>query len=114
MSAIVHQVLLADLGDLAEILEISDDNLGLKITFDGELVPVFVGAEDDAASLSEMKEVARSYFPDSHELDLVILIHEAPGGNRLAISTLDRICLMPSAVKSCWWTFTDTYRDRMQ
>ncbi len=114
MGTIVHQVLLADLDDLAKLLEVSDKSLGLSIVGDGELVPIFIGEEDDAASVYEMKATARECFPGSHELDLIVLIHETPGGNDMVVSTRDMVCLAwPKTVESYWWTFTNTYLNRM-
>ncbi len=114
MSAVLHQVLLADLNNLAEIWEISSDNIGLEINAEGELVPKFIDWRDGAASLSEMIDVAEQNFPGSEELDFVVLIHESATGNKMVISTLEHICsLQMMAVKSRWWTFTDDYRRQM-
>ncbi len=114
MSTVLHQVLLADLESLAEIWEVSNKNLGLEINTRGELVPKLIDEEDAAASLFEMKQNAEEMFPDSHVLNLVVLIHETSVGNAIVISTLDIVCSAQGReIKSHWWTFTDTYREQM-
>ncbi len=114
MSAILHQALLADLNSLAEIWGISSDNIGLEINAEGELVPKFIGEEDDATSLSEMKDVAEQNFPGIHELDIVVSVYEGRDGNKMAVSTREYVCsLQCTTINAHWWTFTDDYRSKM-
>lgn len=114
MDAVLHQVLLADLNNLAKIWGISSDNIGLEINAEGELVPKFIDEGDGDASLSEMKYVAEQNFPGSHELEIVVSVYEGRDGNKMAVSTREYVCSPEcTTINAHWWTFTDDYRGQM-
>lgn len=111
---IVHQVLLADLNSLAELWEVSSDNLGLEINADGDLVPKIIDGEDDIASLTQIQELAEEVFPNNDELDLVVEVQATTDGVMVKISTMDYVCSPAGRQRrSRWCSFTDTYKDLM-
>lgn len=117
----VHQVRLADLKGIAELWEVPDDNLGLKIKANGNLVPICIDKEGDGetASLKDMLIAARKKDPNSSELDLgldlIILVYhpkseeESP---RLRIATLEETLELQESWTR-WWTFSDDYKGKM-
>ena len=115
MAPVIHQVMLADLNCLAELWEISSDTLGLDINEEGNLVPLLIGANDNATSVAEMSAVAGRDYPDSSVMDIVVQIHRtATAGNRIAVSTLDQLISPQMEVcQSRWWRFTDDYVEQM-
>lgn len=112
--AVVHQVLLADLNELAELWEISSDNLGLEINAEGDLVPKIIDEEDDPANLTLMRDLAEKGFPHNDERDLVVELQKTTSGVKMKIATMDFICSPAGRERrSRWWSFTDSYREHM-
>ncbi len=111
---VVHQVLLADLNSLAELWEVSSDNLGLEINADGELVPRAIGGDDDLMSFSNIQGLADKYFPWRSALDLVVQVQATSEGSSINISTTDTVFSAEGRkIKSRWWAFTDSYKEQM-
>lgn len=114
MGPVIHQVRLADLICLAELWEVSDDNLGLEINAEGELVPKIIDGSDDVANLSRIQEIVDEAFPEKDDLDLVIEVQAVGAGSKVRISTMDYVCSPKGRARnSRWWTFTDSYKECM-
>ncbi|TSC64903.1 MAG: hypothetical protein G01um101491_112 [Parcubacteria group bacterium Gr01-1014_91] len=111
---VIHQVRLADLICLAELWEVSSNNLGLEINAKGELVPKIIDGEDDLANLSQIQNLADEAFPENDELDLVVEVEATGDGSKMKISTMDYVFSPKNMKRNVrWWTFTDTYRENM-
>ncbi len=114
MEPVIHNVRLVDLNSLAELWEMPSSTLGLDINRKGELVPELIGSDDDKASVAELNAFAAKAYPYSDKLNIVIQVRKIGRINEIAVATLDEIDI-PVAQDGHirWWTFTDTYVEKM-